>query len=54
MCLCFFASAAKGAPASPTVTSAAIASLVVIMVGPFPRLDRDKRTVCHRDHFNVA
>ena len=32
----FFASAAKGAPASPTVTSAAIASLVFVMVDPFP------------------
>jgi hypothetical protein len=52
--MCFFAWAAKGTPASPTVTSAAIASLVVIMVGPFPSLGRDKRTVCNREYFNVA
>jgi hypothetical protein len=36
MCLYFFASAANGAPTSATVTSAAIASLVFIMIVPFP------------------
>lgn len=32
---CFLASAANGAPANPTVTRTAIASLIFIMVGPF-------------------
>jgi hypothetical protein len=34
--LCFFALTAKGAPASPAITSAAIAILVVVMVVLFP------------------
>jgi hypothetical protein len=33
VCLCFFASAAVGAPASPAITSAAVAILIIIMVG---------------------
>jgi hypothetical protein len=41
MSLYSFASAEKGALASPAVTSAAINNLVVIMVGSFLTIDRE-------------